>query len=171
VIATLKGRQREILVVVLLACVLWLRQMMVGEMTDEIAKLASPTGVPAKRNMLAKVRQAEKDAVDFASRMDAIRRQPIQGLSLPAMLERFHQGRGIQPVRMRLVPRPSVRQENNLMEESVDVSVSQMALDEVTDYLAQLEQQGPSLRVRSLKMNKVGDTANLSLVVSALRPQ
>lgn len=166
-----RARQREILVILLLMLVVWLRQLMVGEMNDEIQRLASPGGLPAKRALLAKVRQAERDAKDVGARLDAIRRQPLPGLNLAATLERFHRDRGIPPSRSRLTPRPMQPLESGLQEESVDVMVSSMTLDEVIEYLTALEQLGPSLRLRTLRMQKTVDTLSLTMVVGAIRPQ
>ena len=169
--AFLRSRQREILVLVLLALVLWVRQLIVGEMTEEIKNLASTNGLPAKRQMLAKVKQAEADARDVGTRLDAIRKQPLPGLNLAGTLERFHRDRSIQPSRSRISPRPAQGLEAGLTEESVEVTVSAMTLEEVVEYLAAMEQLGPSLRVRTLKMQKTADTLTLSMVVAALRPQ
>ena len=168
--ATLKARQREILVVVLLAMVVWLRQLMVGEMNEEIKSLASPTGLPAKRIALAKLRQAEADAKDVAARMDAIRRQPLPGVNLAATMERFHNDRRLPATRARLTPRPPGILEGGLTEESVEAVVSSMTLDEVIEYLGALEMLGPGLRVRTLRMQKTADTLSLTLVIAALRP-
>ena len=168
--AFLRARQREILVVVVLALVIWVRQLLVGEMSEEINRLASPGGLPAKRQMLAKVRQAERDAQDVSARLDAIRRQPLPGLNLASTLERFHQTRGIQS-RSRLSPRASQVLEGGVTEESVDVTVNTMTLEEVVEYLSQLEQLGPSLRLRMMRLQKTTDTLTLTLVVAALRPQ
>lgn len=167
--ALLRARQREILVVVLLLAIVWLRQLMVGEMNEEIQKLTA--GLPAKRQTLAKVRQAEQDAKDVAARLDEIRRQPLPGVNLASTLERFHRDRQIPVARSRLNPRPATQLEGGITEESVEATVTAMTLDEVVEYLSALEQLGPSLRVRTLRMQKVQDTLTLTLVASALRPQ
>ena len=169
--AFLRARQREIAVVVVLVLVIWVRQLMVGEMYEEINKLASAQGLPAKRQTLAKVKQAEKDAQDVSTRMDAIRRQPLPGVNLAATMERFHSQRQIPPSRSRLAPRAAQAVEGGLTEESLDVTVNAMTLEEVVEYLASLEQLGPSIRLRTMKMQKTNDTLTLSLVVAALRPQ
>lgn len=168
--AFLRVRQREILVVVLLACVVWVRQLMVGEMNEEIQRLASPSGLPAKRLLLAKVRQAEQDAREVAKRLEDIRRQPLPGVNLASTLERFHRDRQIQPARSRLNPRPAQPLEMGLNEESVEVTVTSMTLEEVIEYLSALEQLGPALRIRVLRMQKTQDTLGLTMVVAALRP-
>lgn len=167
--AFLKARQRELLVLALILAVIWVRQLMVGEMNDEIAKLAM--GLPAKRTLLAKVKQAEVDAKDVAHRLDEIRRQPLPGVNLASTLERFHTQRNLPAGRARLTPKPQSQLEGQITEESVDVMVTSMTLDEVVEYLSALEALGPSLRVRVLRMTKTQDTLSLNLTVSALRPQ
>ena len=167
--AFLRARQREVLVGLLLIVVIYVRQLMVGEMNDEIQRLA--TGLSAKRTLLAKVKQAEQDAKDVAKRLDEIRRQPLPGVNLASTLERFHHDRQIPPARSRLNPRPQQQMEGQIVEESVEATVTAMTLDEVVDYLSGLESLGPSLRVRMLRMQKTQDTLTLTLTVSALRPQ
>lgn len=167
--AFLKARQREAIVLALILAVVWLRQLMVGEMNEEIGKLAS--GLPAKRTVLAKVKQAEADAQDVAKRLDEIRRQPLPGVNLASTLERFHQQRNLPAGRARLTPKPQSQLEGQIVEESVEVTVTAMTLDEVVEYLSALEALGPAIRVRVLRMTKTQDTLTLNLTVSALRPQ
>lgn len=168
-IATLRARQREVLVVLGLLVVILARQMMVGEMEAEIGRLASPQGLPARQALATKVEQALRDAQDVKVRQDAIRQSPLPGANLASTLERFHSDRKLPPARARLTPRSALPLDGGMQEESVEVMITGMVLDEVIEYMQALEILGPSIRVRGLRLQKQGDTLTMTTTVAALK--
>jgi hypothetical protein len=169
VIATLRARQREVLAVVLLIVVILVRQMMVGEMEAEIARLVSPQGLPARIALATKVEQALRDAQDVKTRQDAIRESPLRKANLASTLEELHQMKKLPVARARLTPRISQSLDGGMQEESVEVMITGMVLVEVIEYMQDLEKLGPSIRVRGLRLQKQSDTLTMTMTVAALR--
>ena len=162
--------QRELMALGLAIVVVWFfRTVVLGEMKDEIRELSAPAGVPAKRELMNKVLAAERDAKTIASQLDAIRRYPLPGVNLASTLERFGQEHSFRPPRARLIPRNSQELDGSIQEEMVDVAVNEVSLQEIIQYLSGMETLGPSVRLRSVKIQKTGDTATLMLTVAALK--
>lgn len=168
-IATMRTRQREVMAVVLLGLVIWLRQMMVGEMTAEIERLGSPSGLPARRQLLGKVEQAALDAAEVKKRQDAIRQFPLPGANLASTLERLHGQRGLPSSRSRLTPRSAQSLDGGMQEESVELMITEMVLEETIEYMQALETLGPAIRIRAMRLQKSADTLTLTMTVAALK--
>ncbi|MBI4858744.1 MAG: hypothetical protein HY815_00490 [Candidatus Riflebacteria bacterium] len=166
----IKGRRRELLAVALVVAFIWgYKALVLGEMRDEIEKINSPNELPAKKAVLAVAARVEKDAQEIAFRLDTIRRSPLMGQNLATTLEQFHKRAGLSRERARLVPRGVQMLEGNLQEESVEVLIGGMALEEIIKYLQEMETLGHAVRVRRLQIQKTQDTANVIMVVAALK--
>lgn len=164
----LTSYRREALVGLLGVFVFWaLHSTFVGGARAEIETVRRD--LELRDRLRARVRKCLIDARSVATVVKGIQGAPLPASTLAATLERFHRDLRLGMDRARLVPRGSKPLEGGFQEESVEVVINGMSLDELIRYLQGIEGLGASVRLRTLRIQKSADTAVLNLVVASLR--
>lgn len=163
-----RGHRKELIAAGVAIVVLWiLRSLLLGNLRSEIEQLEA--ALPARRALLTRVQASERDARTVDAKLESLRKYPLPALSLAAALEKFDRERGPELPRARLAPRGVQPLGANLQEESVEVMLPGLTLSEMVQYISGVETLSPTIRLRSVKILKTGETATLTLVVASLR--
>lgn len=171
-VATMSGRDRRLLIglsafllVVVLGGTWWIgRQVLAdvrGRVSDREETLALVQGLAADQAAAA---------AEIASIEDELRRNA--GQDLPAIMEKAAAKTGIS-TNLSAVREKEVTTTGTLEEKSYNVDLTKLSLQQLTDFLYEIETGGYPLRVRSMKTKTVTVTGvkalNVSLEVSAYR--
>lgn len=173
-IGNLSGRDRQLLggmtalmVVFLLGGSTWYARKTLNDLQSRVAD---------KQQKLAMIKSLEEGQQQSASEFARIEEKMRQasGQDLPAFIEHAAQKAQVAP-NLQSVREKNATTEGNLEEKTYQVEVAKVTLDQLTNFLYEVETGGYPLKIRSSKTKVSGGggtkVLNLSLELSAYRLQ